>query len=251
MTMMKPCKRNLVQPKPLWRLIPLLAASGRVQMAIDRWLVEQHKLGLHPPTLRFYTWSPVAISLGYHQSKFPSHWQQITWNSQSVELVRRPTGGRAVLHQGDLTYAVVTSGFNGSRMQVYQQLCGFLISGWQSLGVELQYGVAGRGYIHNPNCFGTATEADLVLPDGNKLIGSAQLKRGQVILQHGSMRLAADRELFKQVFGQEVFQPIKLPPIEPIAVMEALTTAASNCFNIQLEVEPLSPMEWEAISSFL
>ena len=149
-------------------------------MAIDRWLVEQHKLGLHPPTLRFYTWSPVAISLGYHQSKFPPHWQQITWNGQLVDLVRRPTGGRAVLHQGDLTYAVVTSGLNGNRTQVYQQLCEFLIAGWQSLGIELQYGVAGRGYIHNPNCFGTATGADLVLPDGNKLIGSAQLKRGQV-----------------------------------------------------------------------
>ena len=247
MTMTKLCTRNLVQPRPCWRLIPLLEASGRVQMAIDSWLVEQHQLGLHPPTLRFYTWSPVAISLGYHQSKFPSHWQQITWNSQPVDLVRRPTGGRAVLHQGDLTYAVVTSGLDGNRMQVYQQLCKFLISGWQSLGVELQYGNAGRGYIHNPNCFGTATGADLVLLDGNKLIGSAQLKRGQVILQHGSMRLSPNRELFKQVFGQEVFLPIKLPLIEPIAVVEALTNAASDCFNIQLEVQPLSAVEWEAI----
>jgi lipoate-protein ligase A len=220
-------------------------------MAIDNWLVEQHQLGLHPPTLRFYTWSPVAISLGYHQSKFPPHWQQITWNSQPVDLVRRPTGGRAVLHQGDLTYAVVTSGCNGNRMQVYQQLCKFLISGWQSLGVELQYGVAGRGYIHNPNCFGTATGADLVLLDGNKLIGSAQLKRGQVILQHGSMRLAPDQALFEQVFGKEIYQPIKLPLIEPTAVVTALTTAASNCFNIQLEVKPLSPVEWDAISSLL
>ncbi len=251
MTMMKPCKQNLVQHRPHWRLIPLLEASGRVQMAIDRWLVARHQLGLHPPTLRFYTWSPVAISLGYHQFNFPSHWQQITWNSEPVDLVRRPTGGRAVLHQGDLTYAVVTSGLNGSRIQVYQQLCEFLIRGWQSLGIELQYGEAGRGYIHNPNCFGTATGADLVLPDGNKLIGSAQLKRGKAILQHGSIRLTPDKELFGQVFGTEVFQPINLPLIEPIAVIEALTTAARNCFNIQLEVQPLSSREWEAISSLL
>lgn len=249
--MMKPYKRNLALPKPLWRLIPLLEASGRVQMAIDRWLVKQHQLGLHPPTLRFYTWSPVAISLGYHQSTFPPHWQEITWNGKPVDLVRRPTGGRAVLHQGDLTYAVVTSGFNGSRMQVYQQLCEFLIRGWQSLGIALQYGNAGRGYIHNPNCFGTATGADLVLPDGNKLIGSAQLKRGNAVLQHGSMRLAPNRELFGQVFGEEIYQPINLPLVEPTAVVEALTTAASNCFNIQLEVQPLSATEWEAISSFL
>lgn len=251
MTMMKPCKQNLVQHRSHWRLIPLLEASGRMQMAIDKWLFQQHQLGLHPPTLRFYTWSPVAISLGYHQSNFPNHWQQITWDGKPVELVRRPTGGRAVLHQGDLTYAVVTSEFNGSRTQVYQQLCEFLIAGWQSLGIKLQYGVAGRGYIHNPNCFGTATGADLVLPDGNKLIGSAQLKRGKAILQHGSMRLVANKELFGQVFGTEVFQPIKLPLIEPTAVIEALTNAASNCFNIQLEVQPLSAREWETISSFL
>ncbi len=249
--MMKPCKRNLALPKPLWRLIPLLAASGRVQMAIDRWLLEQYLLGLHPPTLRFYTWSPVAISLGYHQSSFPTHWQQITWNNEPVDLVRRPTGGRAVLHQGDLTYAAIASGFKGSRMQVYQQVCEFLIRGWQSLGVELQYGNAGRGYIHNPNCFGTATGADLVLPDGNKLIGSAQLKRGNAVLQHGSMRLAPDKELFTKVFGEEVFQPINLPLIEPVAVIEALTAAARNRFNIQLEVQPLSSVEWEAISSLL
>lgn len=50
-----------------FRLIPLLSASGKVQMAIDGWLLEQHRLGLHPPALRFYTWSPAAISLGYHQ----------------------------------------------------------------------------------------------------------------------------------------------------------------------------------------
>ncbi len=250
MTMTKPYKQNL-QPRPIWRLIPLLEAPGRVQMAIDQWLVAQHQLGLHPPTLRFYTWSPVAISLGYHQSNFPRNWQQITWKGELLELVRRPTGGRAVLHQGDLTYAVVTSGLNGSRMQVYQQLCEFLIRGWQSLGIELQYGNAGRGYIHNPNCFGTATGADLVLLDGNKLIGSAQLKRGGVILQHGSMRLAPDKELFGRVFETEVFQPINLPLIEPIAVIEALTTAASNCFNIQLEVKPLSAVEWKEISSLL
>lgn len=216
-------------------------------MAIDRWLVEQHQLGLHPPTLRFYTWSPAAISLGYHQSNFPPHWQQLTWNGAPVEVVRRPTGGRAVLHQGDLTYAVVTSGLSGSRIQVYQQLCEFLIQGWQRLGVELHYGKAGRGYIHNPNCFGTATGADLVLSDGSKLIGSAQLKRDRTILQHGSIRLTPDTALFKQVFGDEAFSPPNLPVVEQAEVIEALTIAAREYFGMKLEPKPLSVAEWEAI----
>ncbi|AUB35828.1 lplA, lipoate---protein ligase [Nostoc flagelliforme CCNUN1] len=232
----------------VWRLIPLLEADGNVQMAIDRWLLEQHYSGKHPPTLRFYTWSPPAISLGYHQRQYPEHWQHLTWQGQKLDLVRRPTGGRAVLHQGDLTYAVVTSGLTGSRLQVYEKICEFLIQGWRSLGVELHYGTEGRGYIHNPNCFGTATSADLVLPDSTKLIGSAQLRRGGVILQHGSIRLKPDAELFDQVFGAESFTTLQLPQNLSVENMiAALVAAASNCFDMQIELKPLSPSEWEEI----
>ncbi|MEH1835591.1 MAG: biotin/lipoate A/B protein ligase family protein [Nostoc sp.] len=232
----------------VWRLIPLLETAGNVQMAIDHWLLEQHQSGKHPPTLRFYTWSPPAISLGYHQRQYPEYWQNLTWQGQKLDLVRRPSGGRAVLHQGDLTYAVVTSGLVGSRLQVYEKICEFLIQGWRSLGVELDYGTAGRGYIHNPNCFGTATNADLVLPDGAKLIGSAQLRRGGVILQHGSMRLQPDAELFDQVFGAESFRNVQLPQSLSVEnIIAALVAAASNCFDMQIEVKPFSQSEWEEI----
>ncbi|MBW4425594.1 MAG: lipoate--protein ligase family protein [Nostoc desertorum CM1-VF14] len=232
----------------VWRLIPLLEADGNVQMAIDRWLLEQHYSRKHPPTLRFYTWSPPAISLGYHQRQFPEHWQHLIWQGQKLDLVRRPTGGRAVLHQGDLTYAVVTSGLTGSRFQVYEKICEFLIQGWRSLGVELHYGTQGRGYIHNPNCFGTATSADLVLPDATKLIGSAQLRRGGVILQHGSIRLQPDAELFAQVFGAESFTTVQLPQSLSVEkIIAALITAASDCFDMQIELKPLSQSEWEEI----
>ncbi|MEA5625966.1 biotin/lipoate A/B protein ligase family protein [Nostoc sp. UHCC 0251] len=217
-------------------------------MAIDRWLLEQHYSGKHPPTLRFYTWSPPAISLGYHQRQYPEYWQHLTWQGQKLDLVRRPSGGRAVLHQGDLTYAVVTSGLTGNRLQVYEKICEFLIQGWRSLGVELHYGMAGRGYIHNPNCFGTATSADLVLPDGGKLIGSAQLRRSGAILQHGSIRLQPDAELFAQVFGAESFTTVQLSQNLNIEkIIAALITAASDCFDMQIELQPLSQSEWEEI----
>lgn len=185
----------------IWRLIPLIDAPGAVQMAIDAWLLEQHLEGKMPSVLRFYTWSPAAISLGYHQRSWPEHWQHLTWQGQPIELVRRPTGGRAVLHQGDLTYAVITSNLPGSRMEVYRYLCQFLITGLRSHNLSLQFGEAGRGYIHNPDCFGTATAADLVLPTGEKLIGSAQLRRRQGILQHGSIRVQQDVGLLEEVFG--------------------------------------------------
>ncbi|VXD16053.1 Biotin/lipoate A/B protein ligase (fragment) [Planktothrix serta PCC 8927] len=155
MTIYKPNSQSKV-----WRLIPVLKASGHLQMAIDHWLFKQHQQGKHPPTLRFYLWESATISLGYHQKHWPSHWQQLTWQNQPLELVKRPTGGRAVLHQGDLTYAVITSELPENRQVAYQILCQFLIAGWRSLGYELHYGTAGRGYIHNPNCFATATSAD-------------------------------------------------------------------------------------------
>lgn len=230
-----------------WRLIPFLEANGKLQMAIDEWLLKQHQSG-EPPTLRFYTWSPSAISLGYHQRKYPDDWQGLTWKGEDIELIRRPTGGRAVLHHGDLTYAVVTSGFSGSRIQAYKKICEFLIQGWQNLGVELDYGTAGRGYINNPNCFGTATGADLVTVDGIKLIGSAQLRRGNVILQHGSMRLKPDAELFKQVFGEDLFhQPIFGEDVAIESIITALVDAAKDCFGVEFEEKALNDDEWKQI----
>ena len=228
-----------------WRLIPLFTAPGNVQMAVDLWLFEQHQSGNHPPTLRFYTWSPAAISLGYHQRQYPESWQNLTWEGEKLDIVRRPSGGRAVLHQGDLTYAIITSGIRGDRFQVYQKICEFLLQGWRSLGVELGYGTSGRGYIHNPNCFGTATNADLVLPDGKKLIGSAQLRRDGVILQHGSMQLEPDADLFGQVFGRESLNLAQLPKnLQRETIVEALIAAACECFAVQMQVQPLSEADF-------
>ncbi len=230
-----------------WRLIPFLEANGTLQMAIDRWLLKQHQLG-YPPSLRFYTWSPSAISLGYHQSKYPEDWQSLTWKGEKIDLVRRMTGGRAVLHNGDLTYAVVTSGLSGSRIETYKKICEFLIAGWRNLGVELDYGIAGRGYINNPNCFATATGADLVTVDGIKLIGSAQLRRSNVVLQHGSMRLKPDAELFQKVFGEELFHKVVFSEDLGIErIIAVLIDAARDCFAVEFEERALSNDEWQEI----
>jgi lipoate-protein ligase A len=221
-----------------------------VQMAVDSWLLEQHCQGNQPSILRFYTWSPVAISLGYHQRRYPSEWHQLTWRGQPVDLVRRPTGGRAVLHQGNLTYAVIASGLSGSRMQVYQYLCQFLIEGWRSLGIELHLGSARRGYIHNPNCFGTATAADLLLTDGTKFIGSAQVWRDNAVLQHGAIQLQPDLGLFDQVFGIPLHLPSlpeALRDLKSPKILTALSEAAQHQFQCDLVEQPLTGAEWVAI----
>jgi lipoate---protein ligase len=238
-------KMNVGDRVRTWRLIPPIEATGRVQMAIDRWLLHQHILGQIPPTLRFYTWSEPTISLGYHQRHYPAHWNDLIWQERPVALIKRPTGGRGVLHQGDLTYAIVGSGFVGNRVEVYQQICQFLIDGWRELGVDLVYGTAGRGYIHNPNCFGTATGADLICDDGYKLIGSAQLIKSNSILQHGSMRLNPDRALFSQVFGEQMpLPPLGISQLAVTTIIDALIAAAQTHFNVNFQLQPLTDREW-------
>ncbi|RFP61703.1 MAG: lipoate--protein ligase family protein [Limnothrix sp. CACIAM 69d] len=230
-----------------WRLIPTLNESGAVQMAIDRWLFEQHVQAAGPPVLRFYTWSEPTISLGFHQRRYPAAWEQLQWADRPVPLVRRPTGGRAVLHGNDLTYAVIGSQF-GSRRDAYCRICQFLIAGWQALGVELRFG-EGRsvGLRNQANCFALATDADLVLADGGeKLIGSAQYLRGAAVLQHGSIALHPHRSLHGQIFGTEPPEP-RLPPLSRSHLVATLTQAARDTFSIELEEEPLSDREWAAI----
>ena len=232
-----------------WRLIPPIETTGQIQMSIDRWLLQQHILGQIPPTLRFYTWSQPTISLGYHQRQYPEHWRSLAWHVP-IDIVKRPTGGRGVLHQGDLTYALIGSGFVGKRVEVYQQICQFLIDGWRSIGVNLQYGHAGTGYIHNPNCFGTATSADLVCADGYKLIGSAQLIKSDAVLQHGSMRLNPDLELFERVFGESITPQLRsIAQLTNAQIINALVDAAQTHFQIKFEHQPLVEREWSQINA--
>ncbi len=182
----------------------------------------------------------------------PDHWQQLVWQGQRVDVVQRPTGGRGVLHQGDLTYALVTSNIAGNRDQAYRLLCQFLIKGWADLGVSLDFGNPNREYSRSHNCFALATSADLVDAQGHKVIGSAQLRRGFHLLQHGSLGLTTNAELWQQVFQTPA------PPVNQaqLAVRQgltlskitaSLTQAAENCFDCRLIPQPLTQGEWAAI----
>ncbi len=229
----------------VWRLLPFLNADGQTQMAIDAAIFEGHRLGESPPTLRFYQWQRPTLSLGYHQRQIPEHWRSIQVNGRPIELVQRPTGGRGVLHAGDLTYAVIWSSFADSRSIAYAEICKFLITGWGKLGIRLQYGTTGRGYIHNPNCFGTATRADLVLENDSKLIGSAQKRSGSVILQHGSMALSPDRNLWESIFQEPAPEiPEAIQTIDRTTLIQTLTQAAIEAFQLDaIEVHSLNSFE--------
>jgi len=226
--------------RPVWRLVPPIAADGQTQMAIDDWMLDRVCDG-QPPFLRFYTWSEPTLSLGFHQQRFPDRW------FDRLPLVRRPTGGRAVLHgsgangAGDLTYAIAMPTNCKRRRDVYCELCRAPIAGWKKLGVELHFG-GDRANANRASCFGTATAADLVTDAGVKFVGSAQVYRKNAVLQHGSMQLDPDRDLFAEIFGEpcRAIEPAIALTDRTIAV---LTEAACETFGIRLEIRPLDELE--------
>jgi lipoate-protein ligase A len=140
-----------------------------------------------PPALRFYRWDPPALSLGHFQSEADVDFDAC--RRLGVEVVRRPTGGRALLHGGDLTYSVALPrplGVAGSVDAVYGYLARGLIAGLARLGVEAA--IARHDGPAGPVCFASQQGADLRVGD-RKLCGSAQVRRGGAVLQHGSVLL--------------------------------------------------------------
>ncbi len=234
----------------IWRYIPPIEADGKTQMAIDEWLLDQHLAGNMPSILRFYTWKPAAISLGHHQRKYPQEWHNLTYQGQKIDIIRRPSGGRAVLHQGDLTYAIITSGLKGDRCQVYKRLCSFLIEGFHELGIELSYGKPQRNYTHHNNCFRTHTSADLVTHDGYKLIGSAQLRRKNALLQHGSIRFNPDESLYKDIFAEELIAVDGVQRLNSSTVISSLISAAESLWQGKFCKNPLDAEDMENVKSF-
>jgi lipoate-protein ligase A len=145
-----------------------------------------------------------------------------------------------------------------NRSETYRNLCRFLQQGWEMLGFPLTYGNDRPDRLaqqQTANCFALKTSADLQLNNGCKWIGSAQRWRSgnpEVVLQHGTMRLCPDPELWQLVFGSPLAPlPEKTPVPSPETIVSTLIDAASHCFQIPLILEPLSDQEWRSIHSLL
>ena len=165
-------------------------------MGIDALLLQEARTS---PVLRFYRWDGAWLSLGRNQRQWPQHWNKLQADGL-VKLVRRPSGGQAVLHAGGLTYALIWPNAPRQRREAYRQACQWLINGFATLGLPLHFGdeAAGRD---GPNCFARSTAADLVDCSGVKRIGSAQRWQRGHLLQHGEILLDPPSSLWREVFG--------------------------------------------------
>lgn len=188
-----------------WRFIDTGFADGALNMAVDDVLLDSHRLGQSPPVLRVYRWQPAAVSLGKNQS--PATEMVTTARAQGVDVVRRPTGGRAVLHAGEFTYGFVGStryGFAETIDKAYAQLAAPLADALTRMGIDHGHpgGADVRGDTKADSCFASFTRADLAVSE-QKLIGSAQARRGDSFLQHGSLLVRPNVRLWQALFGVE------------------------------------------------
>jgi lipoate-protein ligase A len=187
------------QARPHWRLLDTGAQDGFTNMAIDEALLEVYAASGGSPILRFYTWSPPALSLGYGQ-QIETDVDLERCRALGIDVVRRPTGGRAVLHDHEITYSVVIREDDPlAAMGVlasYLTISRALIHGLAHLGLAAELIPLRRprpkpAQEVSPVCFVTPSSYEVAV-GGRKIIGSAQRRSQGVIMQHGSLPITLD-----------------------------------------------------------
>jgi lipoate-protein ligase A len=237
-------------------------------MAIDEAILHALADGYGVPTLRLFQWKPPCLSLGYNQ-----HWDEIDEGAcrrLGYTWTRRPTGGKAILHTNEATYSLIIPQsdprIQGGVVESYRLLSFGLLRGLELLGVRAKQAskadvTASAGSDRRgPVCFDTPSRYEITW-QGKKLIGSAQLRRRKIVLQHGSLPIHGDlnRILDALLFSdedralQEKLLPQRATTLEQALgkvltfeqVAEALIKGFAEELNLRLEEQPLSVREQE------
>ncbi len=248
--------------KDTWRLIDFESFDAATNMAVDEAILEAHLEGAVAPTLRFYGWAPPAVSIGYGQ-KLPEKVRQRIL-ARGFDVVRRPTGGRAVLHLDELTYSFVGSNAGSGKMlgssviESYRKICDALIAGFKHLSVDVEIGQGQAASRQQHDCFTATTTADLHY-QGKKIVGSAQLRRHDALLQHGSILLCQEQNLMSELLSSKgvITDPdnqrhANLFEITGIVVsatelIPAFKKGFEETFSIELVPGELLDIEWRKV----
>ncbi|MDF9843072.1 lipoate-protein ligase A [Paenibacillus sp. PastF-1] len=204
----------------MWRFVHTGNRTPAENMAIDEAMLTAHERGLVPPTVRFYGWNPATLSIGCFQHA-AKEVDFTALREYGLGFVRRSTGGRAVLHDQELTYSIIVSenypGIPASVVEAYRVLSMGLLLGFRKLGLdahmtglessetqtlaEWQVDDSRRGNKPmSAACFDAPSKYELVV-EGRKIAGSAQMRSKGVILQHGSILLELDSDLLFNVLN--------------------------------------------------
>lgn len=192
----------------MWRFLDSGANTAEFNMALDEELLRSVAEGGEPATLRFYTWSPPAVSLGRFQ-RVETAVDMDACRRLGISVVRRITGGRAVLHNHELTYSIISRTddpmFPNDVLGTYKVIAEGLIAGLRVLGISAEmvsrscrYAALVKRHAKEPSCFSSPSWYE-ILVNGKKIIGSAQRRIRGAFLQHGSILIGHDPKLESRV----------------------------------------------------
>jgi len=252
-----------------WRLIRNGPLSGALNMAVDEVLLNEVAQARSAPVLRLYRWQPAAVSLGYAQRGE----RQVNFEAcrrHGIDVVRRLTGGRAVLHHREITYAVIAREnvppFSSSILDNYRLIADALLSAYTGLEVQCTLEPRRRRteYVREASnvCFAAPSSYEIVR-NGRKLTGSAQKRQGGAFLQHGSLPLEMDLDLLWEILSPAEVDPeskkkgrrvleesvdwinrLRSEPASELQVEEALIHSFADCLPIGLKEDCLREHEW-------
>ena len=202
-------KGEIKVEKTKWYFINSGPCSPSYNMAMDEALLDWHSEGLIPPVIRFYEWNPATLSIGYFQT-VEKEIDIEAVKRLGLGFVRRPTGGRGVLHEHELTYSVIVTesypSMPATVTEAYRVISEGLLLGFQNLGLNAYFSVPNtneqKENLKKPKsavCFDAPSWYELVV-EGKKVAGSAQTRQKGVILQHGAILLDLDENKLIQTF---------------------------------------------------
>jgi lipoate-protein ligase A len=259
--------------KEVWRYIDSGECSPSFNMALDEALLEWHSKGKIPPTIRFYGWNPATLSIGYFQ-KVEKEINLDAVKKYGLGFVRRPTGGRGVLHDKELTYSVIVSEEHPEMpktvTEAYRVISEGILEGFKNLGLDAYFAIPrteeekqGLKSPRSAVCFDAPSWYELVV-EGRKVAGSAQTRQKGVILQHGSILLDLDEDMLFDLFNysndrvkermQRAFKNKAVATntlrVKPVTIDEAKTAFKAGFekgLNIELESYELNKEELEFV----
>ena len=180
-------------PSSSWRLLADGPGEGAWNMAADEAILGSVAECASLPTLRFYAWTPPCLSLGRSQSKMEVDVEAC--RTAGIDCVRRPTGGRAILHRDELTYSICLPlhdpRASGDILESYRRISEGLAEGLRSLGLAVESARPGSKRSSSAACFDAPAGHEITI-GGRKLVGSAQFRARGALLQHGSLPLFGD-----------------------------------------------------------
>lgn len=239
-----------------WRYIDSGPCSASFNMALDEAVATFVRQGKQPPTLRLYAWDRPSVSIGCFQKT--SDINVAYCESHDIPVVRRPTGGRAILHDRELTYSLSAPAgkepFSGGLLDSYDKISAAFVRAFRQLGLYVSARTEReRGVVlsRSSHCFHSSSFREILI-GGRKLVGSAQKRWKDGFLQQGSIPFSYDAENLRSVFGDDSIGLLMAcltglrdvwPEMNQERLQEALVSSFGEAFGVSLVLDHPSAAE--------